>query len=123
MQLETIELTSIVPILAKTHAASAEIRRLSDQQKKDILYRLAEVLVANTTQIMAENAKDLLRMDPADPKYDRLMLTEKRIADLAESMKDVANLSDPTGELLLSKELQNGLKIKKWLLNHEGVKV
>jgi hypothetical protein len=62
MQLETIELTSIVPILAKTHAASAEIRRLSDQQKKDILYRLAEVLVANTTQIIAENAKDLLRM-------------------------------------------------------------
>lgn len=113
MQLETIELTSIVPTLAKTHAASAEIRRLSDQQKKGILYRLAEVLVVNTAQIITENAKDLLRMDPADPKYDRLMLTEKRIADLAESMKDVANLNDPTGELLLSKELQNGLKIKK----------
>jgi glutamate-5-semialdehyde dehydrogenase len=114
MELETIDVTTtIVPLLAQTHAASAAVRRLTDEQKKAILYRLAETLVANTAQIVVENQKDLDRMDKADPKYDRLMLTEKRIADLAESIKDVANLTDPSGQVLLAKELGNGLKIKK----------
>lgn len=113
MELETIDVTTIVPLLQRTHAASAAVRRLTNEQKKAILFRLAEVLVENAAQIMVENQKDLDRMDKKDPKYDRLLLTQNRIEDLAESMKDVANLPDPTGELLLEKQLANGLSIKK----------
>jgi glutamate-5-semialdehyde dehydrogenase len=114
MELETLELPkTIIPLLEKTHAAAAEVRRLTDTQKKAILNRLAVVLVENTENILTENQKDLLRMDVNDPKYDRLKLTPQRIQDLADSMKEVAELQDPSGQLLVEKELSNGLKIKK----------
>ncbi len=114
MELKTLALPkTIVPLLEKTHAAAAEVRRLNDAQKKGILNRLAEILVENTEKIITENQKDLLRMDLNDPKYDRLKLTETRIQDLAESMREVANLTDPSGQIILERKLDNGLKIKK----------
>ncbi len=113
MEVEAIAHTSIVPLLAQTHAAASAVRALSDEQKKAILHRLAAVLVTNIDHIVAENEKDLARMSPSDPKYDRLMLTPKRIEDLAASMHDVANLTDPSGQVLVESVLPNGLKIKK----------
>jgi glutamate-5-semialdehyde dehydrogenase len=114
MELETLELPkTIIPLLEKTHAASAEVRRLNDVQKKGILNRLAEILTQNAEQIITENQKDLLRMDLADPKYDRLKLTDSRIQDLAISIREVANLTDPSGQIIVERELANGLKIKK----------
>ena len=114
MELETLELPkTIIPLLEKTHVASAEVRRLSDAQKKGILNRLAEILVENTEQIINENQKDLISMDLADPKYDRLKLTDARIQDLAISLREIAALPDPSGQIFLEKELDNGLKIKK----------
>lgn len=114
MELETLELPkTIIPLLEKTHAASAEVRRLNDAQKKRILNRLAEILVENTEQIIAENQKDLISMDLADPKYDRLKLTELRIQDLAISLREIAELSDPSGQIILERELDNGLIIKR----------
>ncbi len=119
MEVETLEIETlnrsktILPLLARTHAASAEVRRLTDAQKKGILNRLAIVLVENTEQILLENQKDLIRMDVKDPKYDRLKLTESRIKDLAESMQEVAELTDPSGQILLERELSNELKIRK----------
>ena len=119
MEVETSEIAllnhskTILPLLARTHAASAEIRRLSDAQKKRILNRLAIILTENTEQIILENHKDLNRMDIDDPKYDRLKLTEDRIKGLAESMREIAELADPSGQILSERELGNGLKIKK----------
>ncbi len=52
-------------------------------------------------------------MDDADPKKDRLLLNEIRIKDLAQSIRDVAQLPDPTGQQLLNRTLANGLKIQK----------
>ena len=114
MELETLELPkTIIPLLEKTHVASAEVRRLNDAQKKGILNRLAEVLIENTEQIIIENQKDLISMDLTDPKYDRLKLTNARIQDLAISLREIAALPDPSGQIFLEKELDNGLKIKK----------
>jgi len=114
MELKTIESPkTIVPLLEKTHAASAEVRRLNNTEKKGILNRLAEILAENTKQIITENQKDLLRMNISDPKYDRLKLTEVRIQNLAESMREIATLTDPSGQVFMERELANGLKIKK----------
>lgn len=114
MELETLTLPkTIIPLLEQTQAASAEMRRLTDEKKKAILNRLAVVLVENKAQIIAENLKDLVRMDLSDPKYDRLVLNESRIDALAESIQEIAVLPDPTGATLLEKTLDNGLKIKK----------
>ena len=106
-------MNSILPLLQTTQQASAGIRNLSATQKSQLLNRLAALIEQSTGLIMAENKKDLDLMDKADPKYDRLLLNEGRIQGLADSLREVAVLPDPTGEILLEKNLENGLTIKK----------
>lgn len=104
---------SILPLLQVTQKASIGVRNLSDQKRRDLLIRLAEVVLSNKDIIMSENQKDLDLMPKSDPKWDRLLLTEKRIEDLASSLRQVAELPDPTNVVLTEKILENGLKIKK----------
>lgn len=105
--------TTIIPFLEKTQKASSAVRKLTSEQKTQLLNRLSEIILASKSLIMTENQKDLDLMPKSDPKYDRLLLTEKRIDDLADSLRQVANLQDPTGKVLLERTLENGLKIKK----------
>ena len=106
-------MTTIIPLLEQTQAASAQVRRLTSEQKTDLLNRLAEVLIENATQIKIENQKDLDLMADDDPKKDRLLLNDKRIEDLAASLRAIAKLKDPTGEILLERTIEQGLKLKK----------
>lgn len=106
-------MNSILPLLQKTQKASASVRRLTDAQRSDLLNELAVIVEQSKVLIMSENQKDLDLMDKADPKYDRLLLTESRIQDLADSLREVALLPDPTGEVLTERNLENGLNIKK----------
>lgn len=106
-------MNSILPLLQATQQASAGIRNLSDENKSQLLNRLAVLIEQSKDLIMAENKKDLELMDKADPKYDRLSLNENRIQALADSLREVALLPDPTGQLLIDKQLENGLTIKK----------
>lgn len=78
-----------------------------------VLLNLAEVAVAQTPYLLQENQKDLDRMDPADPKYDRLKLTAERIAAIADDIKNVAGLASPLGVVLSDKTMPNGLQISK----------
>ncbi|WP_080240600.1 glutamate-5-semialdehyde dehydrogenase [Spirosoma rigui] len=106
-------MNTITPLLQATKQASAVVRRLSPALKTDLLNRLAAVLTAHTADIVAENQKDLDRMDPADPKYDRLKLTEARVTGLAQSLREVAVLPDPGGEVLIDRTIEQGLQLKK----------
>ena len=105
--------TTIVPQLQATQQAAAQVRRLSSEEKTALLNRLADLLLQNQVSIMAENQKDMERMPDGDPKKDRLFLNEKRIQGLADSLRDVAQLPDPSGEVLLEREIEQGLKLKK----------
>lgn len=78
-----------------------------------MLTDLAGLLTENTALILAENRKDLDRMDREDPKYDRLLLNEDRIRSLADSLREVSRLEDPAGKVLLEKTLPNGIRLKK----------
>ncbi|HEX8019109.1 MAG TPA: gamma-glutamyl-phosphate reductase, partial [Mucilaginibacter sp.] len=62
-----------------------------------VLEDVAAEAIAQTEYILAENQKDLDRMDPADPKYDRLKLTADRIKGIAGDMLSVAKLDSPLG--------------------------
>lgn len=108
-----MELESIIPLLKATKDASLAVRKLSDAQRARLLNSLADKVLANTANIITENQKDLVLMDDADPKKDRLLLTEKRIVDLAQSLRDVAALPDPTGEVLLEKTIEQGMSLQK----------
>lgn len=104
---------SIEGLLKNTHRSAKLLRRLSHDQKSMILLDLSSLLLDNRAEIIAENHIDLERMDPADPKYDRLLLNEKRIDSLAASLLDLAKLEDPSGKILSEKTLENGIKLEK----------
>ncbi|SFS85870.1 glutamate-5-semialdehyde dehydrogenase [Sphingobacterium wenxiniae] len=93
--------------------ATGALKRLSDKDKQDVLEIFADTLAVNVDTILAENMKDLQRMDPKDARYDRLLLNRERILALAQSVRDVALLTDPTNVLLSSKTLPNGLLVEK----------
>jgi glutamate-5-semialdehyde dehydrogenase len=63
--------------------------------------------------ILAENLKDLQRMDTSNPKYDRLLLNEQRIMNIVKDIRNVAALPSPVGKILMQKTLSNGLNISK----------
>lgn len=106
-------MSAIQNILVNAQQAKSSIQTTDDKGKADLLYRLADVVAAKSEEIVQENLKDLVKLDPADPKLDRLLLTQERIIGLCNSLKSVANLPDPTGLLLSEKTLENGLHVKK----------
>ena len=106
-------MNSIHQQLIQARQAKKAMGMLTLSQKKQLLEAISELLVVHQDAIISENKKDLDRMDPQDPKYDRLKLTVDRIQVLADSVIDVANLDDPTGKVLLQKTLENGLQIEK----------
>src|SRR4051812_38134841 len=74
-----------------------------------VLLQLAEAAVDETDFLLRENKKDLDRMDPNDPKYDRLKLTAARIRGIAHDIENVAHLNSPLGEILSEKIMPNEL--------------
>jgi glutamate-5-semialdehyde dehydrogenase len=108
-----IKMQSVIPLLKNTQQAAAEIRRLSDVQKTTLLVRLAEILLENKALILTENQRDLDLIPDNDPKKDRLLLAESRIDDLAKSIIQVAHLPDPTGQILLERDIEQGLRLTK----------
>lgn len=95
---------------------SKKICLLSEKQINDILLNLASEIESKMHYIRVENQKDLQRMDPANPKYDRLLLNEKRIRGIAEDIRKVASLPSPVGKVLENTVLPNGLKLEKKLI-------
>lgn len=93
--------------------ASRKLLALSDTEINRILLTVADAAIENTAFILDENRKDLARMNPADPKYDRLKLTETRLQDIAADIRNVATLPSPLGRVLKQSVLPNGLKIKR----------
>ena len=94
-------------------AAGRNIIGIAPETIVVVLRDVAEAAIDNMPHLLAENQKDLDRMDPSDPKYDRLKLTEARIQDIAKDMVNVANLPSPLGHILSEKEMPNGLHISK----------
>ncbi len=96
----------------KVRQASLSLLRLPEQRINDLLEAIADAAVENSAHILDENAKDLAAMSPDDPKYDRLRLTEKRIADIASDIRHVAALPSPLIDIE-RRTLPNGLRLTK----------
>lgn len=78
-----------------------------------VLHNLAAAAINETGYLLQENQKDLDRMNPEDPKYDRLKLSATRIKDIAGEIINIAGLENPLGTLLSEKTMPNGLHISK----------
>jgi glutamate-5-semialdehyde dehydrogenase len=101
------------PIFEKVLVASRSLNLLDNDTINKVLLAVADEAIAKTDLILAENAKDLARMDINDPKYDRLKLSAKRIEDIATDMRNVAQLPSPLCRFLSENVRPNGLKITK----------
>lgn len=98
---------------AAVRTASRQLALLGDEKINQILCAVADAIPASTPLILAENEKDLLRMDGNDPKYDRLKLTAERLESIAADIRNVATLPSPLGRVLKESTRPNGLKLTK----------
>jgi len=95
------------------NAAAASRKRVDPAVIELVLNDLAAAALLQTDNLLHENKKDLDRMDPADPKYDRLELTPERIKNIARELNNVAQLKSPLGHVLSDQTMPNGLNISK----------
>lgn len=111
-QVDTLE-TSILEQLTAVNQASRLLVTLSDEEIAKILTELADLAIAETPYILAENEKDLTRMDPSNPKYDRLLLNPERLQGIAADLRKVAELPSPLNRTLEERSLPNGLELTR----------
>lgn len=100
-------------IFSDVAAASRELNLLSDEKINQVLADVAESALTHIPLLLAENEKDLQRMDKSDPKYDRLKLTKERIEAIATDMVNVTKLPSPLEKKRAHKTLLNGLQLTK----------
>lgn len=93
--------------------AGKSLNLLEEKKINAILEAIAKETESKMYYILAENQKDLQRMDTSNPKYDRLLLNEQRIMDIVKDIRNVASLPSPVGKTLMQKTLQNGLSLSK----------
>ena len=86
---------------------------IADDKRNEILLAVADAIITNKQTILEANAKDLAKMDPKNPLYDRLQLTDKRLEDIASDMRNVSKLPSPLGRVLKESTLPNGLRLKR----------
>lgn len=96
--------------------AARKLARLTTEQKNAALHRLADALLTDQKLILAANLNDIESAKTAGlapAMIDRLMLNESRLADIAHSVRLVADLPDPVGEIFEESTLPNGLHVRK----------
>jgi glutamate-5-semialdehyde dehydrogenase len=100
-------------IFRSVQEASRKLVLLEENKVNRVLNLLAERTIFYTEQILTENRKDLARMPESDPRFDRLKLTEQRLFDIANDLRNVAALPSPLGITLEKKSVKSGLQLEK----------
>lgn len=102
-------------ILEAARSAKAQMALAGTQQKNAALREMADWLVSETNAILIANEADLKASEGkiSEVMKDRLRLTRERIADMAEGIRQVAELPDPVGKIRYSYTRPNGLQIDR----------
>lgn len=107
-------MTYIDTLGQQAKVAGRQIAKLSTAAKNDLLNQVAKALVAESAYIITENAEDMVNAKEngiSEIMQDRLLLTEDRIAGIAEGVRQVADLQDPIGQVVRGYTNLDGLKI------------
>ena len=111
----TLEAT-ITELCAKTRQAAKPLARAGSDTRTKVLYTLASVIESDQHEILEANAKDLAYGQSnglSAAMMDRLKLDDARLAALAASVRDIAAINDPVGEVADSWTRPNGLEIQR----------
>ncbi|PQL95652.1 glutamate-5-semialdehyde dehydrogenase [Apibacter adventoris] len=104
---------SYIQLFKQAKNAGTELNLLSEKKINELLELIAQKTEKNITKILSENQKDLEKMDPILPKYDRLLLNEQRITDIISDLHKVKSLPYPVGKIIAKRKLDNGLQLSK----------
>jgi glutamate-5-semialdehyde dehydrogenase len=99
--------------LKQALSASRQLIMLDNETINHILSDAANALLERQQEVLDANTQDLQRMDPNNPKYDRLKLNEQRLKGIADDIKNVASLPSPLGKLISETTRPNGMVIRK----------
>lgn len=100
----------------RAKAASQRLAMMPSRQKNAALTATAESLCARESEILAANAIDMehgRQQGMSDSLLDRLALNPKRVAEMANGLRQVAAMTDPVGEIISGSRRPNGLEIRK----------
>lgn len=98
---------------SSARSAGRALSLLPSRTINAVLTDLADAAERESASLLAANAEDLSRMEPSDPRYDRLRLTEDRLRDIAADLRKVASLPSPLGKTLKQTVLPNGLELTR----------
>mgnify|MGYP001268701948 CR=1 FL=1 len=110
------EATSVTEAARRARRVAVDLAVASRATKDAALDAMADALIANAPAILESNATDVARSREAglsDALIDRLTLTEKRIQQMADGLRQVAALPDPVGEVVRGSTLPNGLELRQ----------
>ena len=108
--------TIIAEIATKAANASTTLSTSTRQERDLVLTKIAEGLEKNSDLILKANQIDMQNAKTAgisQSLQDRLLLTAKRIMDMAAGARQIAKLPDPLGRVLIERNLDNGLNLKQ----------
>lgn len=97
-------------------AASRKLGRITSARRNDALRTVADLLVSRAASIVEENAKDLAAGETnglAPAMLDRLKLDVPRIEKMANSVRQIAEQTDPVGQIIEGQVRPNGLRMQK----------
>jgi glutamate-5-semialdehyde dehydrogenase len=100
----------------RAKAARIEIASLNETKKNEVLLAVSEGLLNNTESILEANAADMENGKASgmpEGLLDRLMLNRTRLEGMAESLRQIASLPDPTGRITEVGVRPNGLDIRR----------
>ncbi len=98
--------------LISAKQASVQLRTATTKQKNDFLTKLASLLVENKERIVEENKKDLSEVQGITKAMEkRLKISAEAIEDIAQGLKEVAELADPVGTITKMWKRPNGMQV------------
>ena len=96
--------------------AGRALSQLTSEVKNAALEAMAQALLDQQAAILAANAEDLAHADEFDltaAMKKRLKLDAKKIAAMADGLRQVASLTDPVGSVVDGWRRPNGLSIRR----------
>jgi len=109
-------MNSLKEIAKETKAASFELSISSTEDRNKVLDKVSQLLSERITDIVSANQIDYESGKTSglnDQMLDRLLLTPERIEGMATDVQTIKSLSDPIGEIIEQKTLENGIELKK----------
>jgi len=107
---------SVLEVARRARDASVRLAPLARAPKDAAIRAMADALVTQRDRILAANASDVARTKASGTAaglVDRLTLNPARLTDIADALREVAELPDPVGEVIRGYTLPNGLEVRQ----------